>query len=266
MLVLAADTSTNAGSLALVMASATDAAAPIRVLVERSWDLAGSGVRRPGAPNHSDRIVPEIEEMLRASGVEYGDLAGLACATGPGSFTGLRVALSALKGIALARNLPLAGVSTLEALAWNLPFANRRLVPMLDARKSEVYAGVFESAAGTVTRLRPDEVTPPDPFLASLAAADAGADADAAADAAPVVLLGDGAAVYAELVAKHLAGRVAFADGSSSLPRAGNVARLALPALRRGRTPETEPAAIVPTYLRRPEAEFKRLGEQPKPT
>lgn len=251
MIVLAADTSTNAGSLALVHAPA---GAPLRVLVERSWDLTGTGARRPGAPNHSDRIVPEIEEMLRATGVGYEDLAGLACATGPGSFTGLRVALSAMKGIALARSLPLAGVSTLETLAWNLPFANRRLVPMLDARKSEVYAGVFESADGVVTRLKPDAVTPPEAFLGALASED-GAD---------VVFLGDGAHAYRELVDRHFGGRAAIADGSHALPRAGNVARLALAALRRGRTPETEAAAIVPTYLRRPEAEFKLIGSQPK--
>lgn len=249
MLVLAADTSTNAGSLALVFAPEN---APLRVLVERSWDLTGTGLRRPGAPNHSDRIVPEIEEMLRATGVAYEDLGGLACATGPGSFTGLRVALSAIKGIALARNLPLAGVSTLEALAWNLPHANRRLVPMLDARKFEVYAGVFESADGVVTRVAPDAVTPPEPFLATLGAHD-------------VVFLGDGAHAYRELVTK-LCPRAVIADGSHALPRAGNVARLAMPALRRGRTPETEAAAIVPTYLRRPEAEFKLLGAQPPKT
>lgn len=251
MLVLAADTSTNAGSLALAIG--LDGGG-MRVLVERSWDLAGAGKRRPGAPNHSDRIVPEIDEMLRASGVGYEDLAGLACATGPGSFTGLRVALSAMKGIALARNLPLAGVSTLEALAWNLPHANRRLVPMLDARKFEVYAGVFESAAGSVTRVRPDAVTPPEPFLESLLA-----------EPGDVVFLGDGAVAYTEAVHRILGARCLVADGSHALPHAGNVARLGLPALRRGRTPETEAAAIVPTYLRRPEAEFKRLAQQPNP-
>lgn len=250
MLVLAADTSTNAGSLALAEGDASG----LRVLVERSWDLAGAGKRRPGAPNHSDRIVPEIDEMLRATGAAYEDLGGLACATGPGSFTGLRVALSAIKGIALARNLPLAGVSTLEALAWNLPYANRWLVPMLDARKFEVYAGVFESADGTVTRVQPDVVTPPEAFLTALAAT--GRD---------VVFLGDGAVAYRELVQRLLGTRARVADGSHSLPHAGNVARLAMPALLRGHTPETEAAAIVPTYLRRPEAEFKRLGQQPDP-
>lgn len=248
MLVLAADTSTNAGSLALAMGLPDGG---IRVLIERSWDLAGAGKRRPGAPNHSDRIVPEIDEMLRSSGVTYEELGGLACATGPGSFTGLRVALSALKGTALARNLPLAGVSTLEALAWNLPHANVRLVSMLDARKFEVYAGVFESAEGTVTRVRPDIVTAPEPFLESLAA-----------EPGKLVFLGDGAIAYKEPLQRILGARASVADGSHSLPHAGNVARLALPALLRGRTPETEAAAIVPTYLRRPEAEFKRLSEQ----
>lgn len=245
MLVLAADTSTNAGSLALVEAPA---GGPGRTLVERSWDVGVGGRLRGGAPNHSDRLVPEMDEILRVTGVGYGDLAGLACATGPGSFTGLRVALSVLKGIALARDLPLAGVSTLEALAWNLPFAGRRVVPLLDARKSEVYAAVFAATDGPVVRLQPDVVTAPEPFLAALAA-----------DPTPVVFLGDGARVYAELVGRHLPGRSDVVDGSAALPRAGNVARLALPALRRGRSAETEPAALVPAYLRRPEAELDRL-------
>lgn len=251
MLILAADTSTNAGSLAL--AESTDAA--FRVLVERSWDLAGgaNGKRRAGAPNHSDRIVPEIEEMLHASGVAHGDLGGLACAIGPGSFTGLRVALSALKGIALARDLPLAGVSTLEALAWNAPHSARIVVPMLDAKKSEVYGAAFAfDASGALGRLLPDSVSAPETFLATVAAL-----------ARPAVLVGDGAAPYAARIAEFLGDRAAVLDGSANLPHAGNVARLAVAALRAGRSPATDAAAIVPAYIRRPEAEWKRM-EIPK--
>ena len=92
------------------------------------------------------------------------------------------------------------------------------------------------------------------PFLESLAS-----------EPGKLVFLGDGAIAYREPLQRILGARASVADGSHSLPHAGNVARLALPALRRGRTPETEAAAIVPTYLRRPEAEFKRLGQQPDP-
>lgn len=247
MLILAADTSTNAGSLALVDATAES----LRVLVERSWDLAGGaqGNRRPKAPNHSDRIVPEIEEMLVDSGISYADLGGVACAAGPGSFTGLRVALSALKGIAFARDLPLAGVSTLEALAWNAPFSARRVVAMLDARKSEVYAAVFDATSGMPVRVREDAVLPPGPFLESLRD-----------DGEPVVFVGDGAPAYRALVTGILGDRAAILDGSANLPRAGNVARIAAPMLAAGRTAATEPAALAPRYLRRPEAEWKKLG------
>lgn len=248
MLILAADTSSNAGSIALAEA---DDGAPFRVVVERAWDLRGGhhATRRIGAPNHSDRIVPEIEEMLAAAGVGYADLGGLSCATGPGSFTGLRVALSALKGIALARNLPLAGVSTLEALAWNVPFSARRIVTMMDARKHEIYAAVFESESGVVRRLRDDAVLAPEPFFESLKD-----------EGTPLVFLGDARASYGALVDSMLGPFASWLDGSNALPRAGNVARLGWGALRAGRTPATDPAGIVPTYLRRPEAEWKRLG------
>lgn len=251
MLILAADTSSNAGSLAL--AEAADEA-PLRVVVERSWSLAGGAHagRRVGAPNHSDRIVPEIEETLRAAGVAWEQVEGLACAVGPGSFTGLRVALSALKGIALARSLPLAGVSTLEALAWNVPFCARRIVTMMDARKNEVYAGVFESESGAVRRVREDVVTAPEPFLESLEA-----------DGTPLVFLGDARPAYGALVESTLGPFASWLDGSAALPRAGNVARLAWPLLRAGRTPQTDPASVTPIYLRAPEAEWKRLTPQP---
>lgn len=247
MLILAADTSTNAGSLAL----AEDRESGFRVLVERSWDLAGgaNGKRRAGAPNHSDRIVPEIEEMLRASGIAYEDLGGVACAIGPGSFTGLRVALSALKGIALARDLPLVGVSTLEALAWNAPLSARVIVPMLDAKKAEVYGAAFEFLPdGALARLLPDGVSAPEAFLAAIAALER-----------PVALVGDGAAPYVARVREVLGASAAVLDGSANLPHAGNVARIAVPALRAGRSPATDAAAIVPAYIRRPEAEWKRM-------
>ena len=248
MLILAADTSSNAGSIALAEA---DEGAAFRVVVERAWDLRGGAhaSRRAGAPNHSDRIVPEIEEMLASAGVTYAELGGLACAVGPGSFTGLRVALSALKGIALARSLPLAGVSTLEALAWNVPFSARQIVTVMDARKHEVYAAVFESESGAVRRLREDAVIAPEPFFESLKD-----------EGTPLVFLGDARGAFGPMVESMLGPFATWLDGSAALPRAGNVARLGWAALRGGRTPATDPAGIVPTYLRRPEAEWKRAG------
>ena len=244
MLILAADTSSNAGSLALAEAPAEG---PLRIVAERSWDLAGGKDRRLGAPNHSDRIVPEIDDMLRSSGVSYSALNGLACAIGPGSFTGLRVALSALKGIALAHSLPLAGVSTLEALAANVPYASRRIVTMMDARKSEVYAAVFETESGAVRRCREDAVLAPEPFLESLKS-----------EGVPLLFLGDARTPYGPLVESILGPFATWLDGSVALPRAGNVARIAAPALR-APSDATNPASVSPAYLRRPEAEWKLL-------
>ncbi len=238
MRILAADTSTNAGSIAI----AEDRPEGFRVLLERSWDLA----LLKTAPNHSARIVPEIEEILRASGLDWSEIGGLACAIGPGSFTGLRVALSALKGIALARDLPLAGVSTMEAMAMATPWSSRLFVTILDARKSQIYGAAFDCSSGLPARVIEETLASPEPFLERVAAL-----------GRPVVLAGDGMRAYAEIAHRFLPG-AHFLEGSQALPRAGNVAQLALPSLRKGRAPETEAAAVVPSYLRS-DADWKRI-------
>ncbi len=257
MRILAADTSTAAGSIALAelppLQGRSDVASmdAVRILVERSWSLAPAGaVPSPAAPNHSARFVDEVEEILRSAGLGAADLDGLACAVGPGSFTGVRVSLAAMQGIALARGLPLAGVSTLEALAWNAPFCARRIVPLLDARKGELYAAEFECGPdGKPCRIRDDAVVPPEPFFTELAEA-----------CRPVLLVGDGGHAYAALVERILGGAAASLDGSAALPRAGNVARLAAAALRAGPRESLDPSRIAPRYLRPVEREWKRPG------
>ncbi|OLC39098.1 MAG: tRNA (adenosine(37)-N6)-threonylcarbamoyltransferase complex dimerization subunit type 1 TsaB, partial [Candidatus Rokubacteria bacterium 13_1_40CM_4_69_5] len=125
MRVLAVETSTLAGGVALLDGE--------RIRGEYSLDVSAT---------HSERLMPAIDRVLTDAGWTPADLQGLAAAVGPGSFTGLRIGLSAVKGLALALGIPIAAVPTLDAMAASLPFASLPVCPVLDARKGEVYCAL----------------------------------------------------------------------------------------------------------------------------
>src|SRR5713226_2055195 len=95
------------------------------------------------AITHSERLLSAVDRLLADCGLAPSDLEGLAVSVGPGSFTGLRVGLATVKGLAMALGLPVAPVPTLDALACNLPFADATVCPLLDARKGEVYCSLY---------------------------------------------------------------------------------------------------------------------------
>lgn len=105
---------------------------------------------------HSRTLMPLLDAMLTSSGLELQDMDALAVAAGPGSFTGLRIGVSALKGLAWAAEKPCCGVSTLEAMARNLAHMDALIVCAMDARRNQVYNALFEAKSGVLTRLTPD--------------------------------------------------------------------------------------------------------------
>ena len=123
---LTIQTATPAGSVALTTGE--------HLLGELSLD-----VRRP----HGSWLLGAIEQLLKAAGMSAADLDGFGVTVGPGSFTGLRVGLAIIKGLAMATGKPIAGVSTLQTLAMQAPHAALPLCALLDARKQEIYAGQF---------------------------------------------------------------------------------------------------------------------------
>jgi tRNA threonylcarbamoyladenosine biosynthesis protein TsaB len=227
--VLAVETSTLTGATALV-----------------EEDTVLAECRQSLAVTHSERLLPAIDHVLRAAGCTLADVDGLGVALGPGSFTGLRIGLSTMKSLAFAARKPLWGVPTLDALAWSVPFAAYPVCPILDAKKGEVYTALYRTDAGHLDRLWEDRAQAPEALAAALARDVAG----------PVVFLGDGVAPFGALFRAALGDRARFAPAAQRLPSAVTVAELAHAALARGES--ADPAALVPRYLRRSEAELGR--------
>jgi tRNA threonylcarbamoyladenosine biosynthesis protein TsaB len=234
MLILALETSTLTGSVALVDAvlPAGESGPKTRVIGEILLNLQST---------HSERLMPSIHHLLEDASLKIGEIQGIALGLGPGSFTGLRIAVSTVKGLAYALRIPAVGVSTLEALAYNVPFASSSICPVLDARKKEVYAALFRpNDAGRIDRASEDWVISPEELCRRITA--------------KTLFLGNGAEVYEEILQSRVGPRASFAPPELSLPRALNVARLSLPKFQMGETLDL--FSFTPIYIRRSEAEI----------
>ena len=109
---------------------------------------------------HSETLLPAIEEILSRAGITASDIDLFACTTGPGSFTGVRIGVATLKGLAFGKNIPCVGLSSLEALAKNARELDGIICPVMDARRDHVYNALFRCERGCITRLCEDRLTP----------------------------------------------------------------------------------------------------------
>ena len=107
---------------------------------------------------HSETLLPTVIELLGRNRMHSDDVELFACAAGPGSFTGVRIGVSVIKGLCSGKGKPCVGVSTLEALAENLPFENALLCPVMDARRNQVYNALFRRENGVLRRMTPDRL------------------------------------------------------------------------------------------------------------
>lgn len=139
MKLLALETSAKAASCAVLEDAAPVAAA---------WQCTGL--------THSRTLLPMVEDLLKNSGLALEDMDAIAVAAGPGSFTGLRIGIAAVKGLAWAAELPCIPVSTLEAMAWPLAHLEGTVACAMDARRQQVYHAVFRASGGALERLRAD--------------------------------------------------------------------------------------------------------------
>jgi len=184
---------------------------------------------------HSERLMVAVDRLLGDAGWTVHDLGGLAVGVGPGSFTGLRVGLSAVKGLAVALGIPVAAVPTLDAMAASLPFAALPVCPVLDARKGEVYASLYRWDGVAMRREWEYQALAPETLAARLGE--------------PVIVLGDGAPAIRSPHAR-------LAPPSHRAPSPVWVALLGAERLLAGDT--VAAADLVPIYLRPSQAELTR--------
>lgn len=189
----------------------------------------------------SERLLHGVDMLLNAAGLAVADLDGFGVALGPGSFTGVRIGVATVKGLALAAGKPVAGFSSLAMLAMNVPWALYPVCPMFDARKQEVYTALYR-CRDLPEAIVADGVVAPAAFLERVDG--------------PAVFVGEGAVRYQELIRERLGERALFAPASATLPRASAGALLAGDAFARGAAISL--AAIAPVYIRPSEAELAR--------
>jgi tRNA threonylcarbamoyladenosine biosynthesis protein TsaB len=220
MLILAIETSGQSGGITLAEANAGS------FHVVETAAIAGG--------TFSAQLIPTLAALLKKHGYGVKELGGFAAASGPGSFTGLRVGLSAIKGLAETLHKPIATVSVLEALA-SLADREGKVVAAMDAGRKELFLGLYEKSAGELYRQREELLTQQD-FLATLAT-----------ERPAVIITGD--SVLAELAAaSHSAVVVVTSPGSEVIARIGAHKLLA------GETVSVE--ALDANYLRRSDAEI----------
>lgn len=197
---------------------------------------------------HSVTLLPMAEQMLDRVGVRLADVDVIAVAAGPGSFTGLRIGVSAAKGLAWALEKPCAKVSTLEAMAWNMAALPGHLCPVMDARRAQVYNALFLSDGQTVTRLTPDRAISLEELARELDKTDG-----------EQILVGDGSQLcYNDLVKRGY--KVRMVPPNLRYQSAWGVARAGWELAKEGKL--ISAAELVPDYHRLSQAERERLARE----
>ncbi|MGD1010160.1 MAG: tRNA (adenosine(37)-N6)-threonylcarbamoyltransferase complex dimerization subunit type 1 TsaB [Candidatus Aminicenantales bacterium] len=228
MLILAVDTTTPSGSVALL----------------RDAELLGEfDLESPST--HSARLLRSVDLLLQANALDIQAVDAYAVAAGPGSFTGIRIGLSAVKALAFASGRMVAPVSTLEALASKIAGPSVRLAcPVLDAKKGEIYAALIEFRSGRPTELIPQGAYDPDTFFARLPAHRL------------TSFIGNGLTLYRDKLLAYVRDKARFPRRSPFI--AAEVGRIGHRMLLEGKG--VPASGLEPVYFRKSQAEEKRTA------
>ncbi len=209
-------------------------------LIAQSYENSGM--------THSVTLLPMAEELLKRAGVSEKEIDVFAVAAGPGSFTGVRIGVSACKGLAWALDKPCAKVSTLEAMAWSAAALPGILCPVMDARREQVYNALFSFDGEVLTRLTPDRAIGLEELKAELREREG-----------KYILVGDGARLcYDRLNGDGL--ELVLTPPNLRYQSAWGVARSALELAKRGEL--VSAGELVPEYHRLSQAERERLARE----
>ena len=228
MRILAFETSAKAASVALLQDGA----------------LLGEYHQNSGQ-THSRTIMKMAEDLLHNCDLTAADVDAVACAAGPGSFTGVRIGMAAAKGFAWGRQIPLVGVSTLEAMARGAAYADGVYCAAMDARRSQVYTALFQLEGGVFRRLTDDSAISVAELQAQLAQIEK-----------PKFLVGDGAVLCYNTMGPFDRQLIRLPE-HLRMQRAAGTALLAWQRLQEGEVPPARD--LAPNYLRLSQAERERM-------
>jgi tRNA threonylcarbamoyladenosine biosynthesis protein TsaB len=189
---------------------------------------------------HSRHLLKMISSVIETAGLTTSELDGFAVTVGPGSFTGLRIGISSIKGLAVATNKPAVGISSLEALAAQTAPCSYLVCSLLDARKGQVYFSRYRWEETDLTKECEEMVSAPGDMLAGIRE--------------PCVFVGSGVRLYQEMIKTQLGERAYFAPENQNIIRAATVARLGLRRFDHQTTDDID--RLVPHYVRKSDAEL----------
>ncbi len=235
MIILAVDTATRSCSVAICQNS--------ELLAEITL------IRRQ---THSRHLLEMIHQAIDMAGLALEQIDGFAVTRGPGSFTGLRIGLSCIKGLAFAAAKPVVSVSSLEALASQAFFHSEKqsllVCPVLDARKKEIYFTGYRSSNGFLARIKPEMVLPPHMLSVYVDP--------------PCMFIGEGAVLYKDVLVRQFKSGAFFVPAQHNIIRAHSVALLSLERFRK--KDHDDLSCLVPEYIRKSDAEFKLSSRNKK--
>lgn len=230
MLILAIDTSTHCGGVAIMKDEILTASLTLNI-----------------RKTHSERLLQNIDYLLSECGLQPSDLDGLAVSVGPGSFTGVRIGLSCAKGFCTAAKIPIIGISTLDSLALRCAEPNILICPVMDARRSEIFGAGYrlkDPASYELEEIIPGRALALEDFLKEIKE--------------PALFTGDGSIMFKDIIKSALSKNARFAPPGRNLPSAVETALLGIRKLKKGI--RDDPASISPLYLRSPDC------RKPKPS
>lgn len=198
---------------------------------------------------HSQTLLPMLDEVSDMTELDMNTIDAIAVAAGPGSFTGLRIGSATAKGLAMALDKPIVEVPTLEALAYNLSYTDKWVCPIMDARRNQVYTGVYCWKDDRFTVVEEQMAVGIEQLLEKLSAYPGG-----------VVFLGDGVPVFEQVIRDTLGERAYFAPAHMMRQRAGAVGARALDYIKEGKI--VPAAEHKPEYLRLSQAERERQEQE----
>ena len=194
---------------------------------------------------HSQTLLPMLDEIVKMTELDLNSVDAIAVAAGPGSFTGLRIGSATAKGLGLALKKPHVEIPTVEGLEYNLYDTQGIICPIMDARRQQVYTGIYRFEDHRLRVLEDQMAVPMEELISKLNKL-----------GQPVTFLGDGVSVFREMIRQELAVPFAFAPAHINKQRAAAIAALGMEYYREGKTQTA--MEHVPDYLRVSQAERER--------